>query len=181
MTKKIQRLGYEIDGVEIRNISSFEDNRGSFREVWRKKESEITFVQDSFSVSKLGVLRGIHYQINKPQAHLVTLMYGEIFDVSVDLRKNSRTFGNWLGLFINENHQIFLPKGVAHGFCVLSDKAKIYYKCSDYFDRENEGGIIWNDKSLNIQWPIKPIIISEKDKKFLSYHEVLEKNLLPNI
>ena len=181
MTERIKKLGNDIDDVEIRNISSFKDNRGSFREVWRKNESDINFVQDNFSVSKLGVLRGIHYQINKPQAHLVTLIYGKIFDVSVDLRRNSRTFGNWLGFFINENHQIFLPKGVAHGFCVLSDEAKIHYKCSDYFDKENEGGIIWNDKSLNIQWPIKPKIISEKDNNFLSYNEVIEKNLLPNI
>lgn len=181
MTKKIKKLGNDIDDVEIRNISSFKDNRGSFREVWRKNESDVNFVQDNFSVSKSGVLRGIHYQINKPQAHLVTLLYGKIFDVSVDLRRNSRTFGNWLGFFINENYQIFIPKGVAHGFCVLSDEAKIHYKCSDYFDGENEGGIIWNDKSLNIQWPIKPKIISEKDKNFLSYHEVLDKNLLPNI
>ena len=112
---------------------------------------------------------------------MVTLIYGKIFDVSVDLRRNSKNFWKWLGFFINENHQIFLPKGVAHGFCVLSDEAKIHYKCSDYFDRENEGGIIWNDKSLNIQWPIKPKIISEKDNNFLSYNEVIEKNLLPNI
>ena len=158
-----------IDGLLIIEPKVFADPRGMFYEVYsenRYNEHGIPrFVQDNHSVSKKGVLRGLHYQVNSEQDKLVRVTQGEIFDVAVDIRKQSPTYGNWWGLSLSEmnNLQLYIPVGFAHGFCVLSESAEVLYKCSDYYSPEDERGIVWNDPDLAIDWPIKDPILSEKD------------------
>ena len=126
------------------------------------------FVQDNQSSSRRGVLRGLHFQKNHPQAKLVRVLKGEVFDVAVDLRKGSKTYGRWVGVLLSEeNHrQFMIPRGFAHGFVVVSETAEFAYKCDDFYHPEDEGGIIWNDPDVNIVWPeVGKIILSEKDKK----------------
>jgi len=151
----------------------FGDNRGYFMESYNKKEFErlglhYDFVQDNQSKSKKGVLRGLHFQKNYPQAKFVRVLEGEVFDVAVDLRKNSKTYGKWFGVILSdENKRMFMiPRGFAHGFVVLSETATFTYKCDEFYHPEDEGGIIWDDKDINIDWPIdfEPLL-SEKDKK----------------
>jgi len=157
----------------------FGDNRGYFMESYNKKEFErlglhYDFVQDNQSKSKKGVLRGLHFQKNYPQAKFVRVLEGEVFDVAVDLRKNSKTYGKWFGVILSdENKRMFMiPRGFAHGFVVLSETATFTYKCDEFYHPEDEGGIIWDDKDINIDWPIdfEPLL-SEKDKKNLSLRE----------
>ena len=158
-----------IDGLLIIEPKVFADPRGMFYEVYsenRYNEHGIPrFVQDNHSVSKKGVLRGLHYQVNSEQDKLVRVTQGEIFDVAVDIRKQSPTYGKWWGLSLSEmnNLQLYIPVGFAHGFCVLSESAEVLYKCSDYYSPEDERGIVWNDPDLAIDWPIKDPILSEKD------------------
>ena len=158
-----------IDGLLIIEPKVFADPRGVFYEVYsenRYNEHGIPrFVQDNHSVSKKGVLRGLHYQVNSGQNKLVRVTQGEIFDVAVDIRKQSPTYGNWWGLSLSEmnNLQLYIPVGFAHGFCVLSESAEVLYKCSDYYSPKDERGILWNDPNLAIDWPIKDPILSEKD------------------
>ena len=158
-----------IDGLLIIEPKVFADPRGVFYEVYsenRYNEHGIPrFVQDNHSVSKKGVLRGLHYQVNSGQNKLVRVTQGEIFDVAVDIRKQSPTYGNWWGLSLSEmnNLQLYIPVGFAHGFCVLSESAEVLYKCSDYYSPEDERGILWSDPDLAIDWPIKDPILSEKD------------------
>ncbi|HFP1804837.1 dTDP-4-dehydrorhamnose 3,5-epimerase, partial [Escherichia coli] len=125
----------------------------------------LDFVQDNRSSSSQNVLRGLHFQKTKPQGKLVTVTKGEVFDVAVDLRKDSRTFGQYESVILTEeNKKIFyIPPGFAHGFCVLSNKADFLYKCTDFYDPNDEGGIIWNDSSLSIEWPVNAPILSKKD------------------
>ena len=126
------------------------------------------FVQDNQSSSRRGVLRGLHFQKNHPQAKLVRVLKGEVFDVAVDLRKGSKTYGHWVGVLLSEeNHrQFMIPRGFAHGFVVVSETAEFAYKCDDFYHPEDEGGIIWNDPDVNIVWPeVGEIVLSEKDKK----------------
>ena len=126
----------------------------------------IYYVQDNDSKSSKGVLRGLHYRIEPEQAKLVRVIRGEVFDVVVDIRKNSPTFGKWQGFILSDsNHlQLYIPVGFAHGFCVLSDTAEFLYKVSEYYSAEKEKGIIWNDPDIGIDWPISDPILSEKDK-----------------
>ena len=158
-----------IEGLLIIEPKVFADPRGVFYEVYsenRYNEHGIPrFVQDNHSVSKKGVLRGLHYQVNSGQNKLVRVTQGEIFDVAVDIRKQSPTYGNWWGLSLSEmnNLQLYIPVGFAHGFCVLSESAEVLYKCSDYYSPEDERGILWSDPDLAIDWPIKDPILSEKD------------------
>ena len=158
-----------IDGLLIIEPKVFVDPRGMFYEVYsenRYKECGIPcFIQDNHSVSKKGVLRGLHYQVNPGQGKLVRVTRGEVFDVAVDIRKQSPTYGKWWGLSLSEtnNFQLYIPIGFAHGFCVLSESAEVLYKCSDYYSPENERGILWNDPDLAIDWPVKDPILSEKD------------------
>ena len=161
----------EIPEVMLVTSKSFPDKRGFFLENFKNSEftsNEIKtkFVQDNFSHSIKGVLRGLHYQKNpKAQAKLVTALRGEIFDVAVDIRKNSPTYGKWVGeILSNENHKsLYIPEGFAHGFSVLSKEADVFYKVSNEYSQENEGGIKWNDPTINISWAIEQPIISEKD------------------
>ena len=127
-----------------------------------------TFVQDNLSYSLKNTLRGLHFQIKHPQAKLIQVISGEIFDVAVDLRSGSATFGKWTGIHLSDENkrQLFIPKGFAHGFCVLSEFALFYYKCSDFYAPEDEGGVIWSDPDIGIEWPVENPIISKKDNQF---------------
>ena len=132
------------------------------------------FVQDNQSKSKAGVLRGLHFQKTHPQAKLVRVLEGEVFDVAVDLRKNSKTYGKWVGVVLSaeNNKQFMIPRGFAHGFLVLSETATFAYKCDDFYHPEDEGGIMWNDETVSIKWPeVKEILLSEKDTKHPSLKE----------
>ena len=183
MAFKFKKL--EIKDVILIEPQIFSDNRGQFFEIF--KESELIsngidkkFVQDNLSHSIHGVLRGLHYQKNpKAQAKLVTVIKGQIFDVAVDLRKNSPTFGKCVGEIISDDEHklLYIPEGFAHGFCVLSDEADVLYKVNTEYSPEHEKGIIWNDLTLNIQWPIKNPIISNKDDK-LSTFKNLDSNFV---
>ena len=150
----------------------FGDDRGWFFEAYNKNDFDknglkYAFVQTNQSQSKKGVLRGLHFQKRFPQAKLVRVISGEVFDVAVDLRKGSSTYGKWFGVLLSSNNKkmLMIPRGFAHGFLVLSDSATFEYLCDDFYHQEDEGGIIWNDPDIDIVWPvIDNIFLSEKDK-----------------
>ena len=170
-----------IEGLKIISPAVFGDARGYFMETYNYndfKEAGIqeVFVQDNQSASKRGVLRGLHFQIQHPQAKLVRVIRGEVFEVAVDLRKDSPTYGQWHGEILSEENkkQFFVPKNFAHGFLVLSEYAEFCYKCTDFYHPGDEGGIIYNDPAIGIQWPIPEgmeLIFSEKDTKWGSLAE----------
>lgn len=165
-----------IDGVIIIEPTVFGDERGYFMETYQKEEFkqlglDVDFVQDNQSSSHKGVLRGLHFQYTQPQGKLVRVISGEVFDVAVDLRKDSPTYGKWEGVTLSAENkkQFYIPPGFAHGFVVLSDSAEFTYKCTDYYKADDEGGIQWDDPEIGINWPIDDIdeiILSEKDKKW---------------
>jgi len=163
----------DIPDVILIEAQSFPDDRGFFLEgfkesVFATNGINTKFVQDNFSYSVRGVLRGLHYQKNpKAQAKLVIALMGEIFDVAVDIRKNSPTYGKWVGEILSEqNHRLlYIPEGFAHGFCVLGEKANVLYKVNNEYSPEHEKGIIWNDNEVNITWPIDKPILHEKDQQ----------------
>ncbi|MGN0606277.1 MAG: dTDP-4-dehydrorhamnose 3,5-epimerase [Oscillospiraceae bacterium] len=169
-----------IDGVYTIDVRTYGDKRGYFMETYNQKSfikagSDYNFVQDNQSSSVKGVLRGLHFQKNYPQAKLVRVISGEVFDVAVDLRRNSRTYGKWIGVFLSgENQrQLLIPRGFAHGFLTLSEYAVFSYKCDEFYHPEDEGGIIWNDSDIGIDWPYSDdIILSEKDKNNPSLSEI---------
>lgn len=158
----------------------FEDDRGFFLESYHYlKYSEIagikfSFVQDNHSHSQKGVLRGLHFQKNNPQGKLVSVIKGCVYDVAVDIRKKSKTYGSWEAFELSEKNkkQLWVPPGFAHGFVVLSESADVVYKCTDYYDSSDEGSIIWNDNTLNIDWPITNPILSHKDSNALSFIDI---------
>lgn len=164
----------KIEGVYIIETKVFGDNRGYFMETYNKKQFEdaglnMTFVQDNESKSSKGVLRGLHFQRKHSQGKLVRVTKGKVFDVGVDLRKGSPTYGQWEGVILSDENkrQFYIPEGFAHGFLVLSDEAVFNYKCTDLYAPEYDGGVMWNDPDINIQWPLEDIenvILSEKDK-----------------
>ncbi len=166
-----------IAGLKVIEPAVFGDERGYFMETYHYndfKEAGIDcdFVQDNQSASKRGVLRGLHFQINYPQDKLVRAVSGEVFDVAVDLREGSETFGKWFGVILSAENkkQFFIPKGFAHGFVVLSDYAEFCYKVTDFYHPNDEGGILWKDEKIGIDWPLpqgmteKDLIMSDKDK-----------------
>ena len=171
MSFKFERT--EIEGVYIIEPQKFGDHRGYFMETYNESEFNkaglnYKFVQDNQSKSKAGVLRGLHFQKTHPQAKLVRVLEGEVFDVAVDLRKNSKTYGKWVGVVLSaeNNKQFMIPRGFAHGFLVLSETATFAYKCDDFYHPEDEGGIMRNDETVSIKWPeVKEILLSEKDTK----------------
>lgn len=173
-----------IDGLVIITPDVFNDNRGYFYESYNEKKLNkigifTKFVQDNHSFSKHGVLRGLHVQINPPQTKLVRVVTGEIFDAVVDLRVDSKTFGNVFYDILSETNrkQIYIPGGCAHGFLVLSESATVNYKVSNYWNKANEYGILWKDSDANIPWPINlvcNIILSEKDNKNITIKEYLK-------
>lgn len=162
----------KLKGVYIIDVKTYGDNRGYFMETYKEDDFkaaglDYSFVQDNQSSSRKGVLRGLHFQKNHPQAKLVRVLKGEVFDVAVDLRKGSETYGQWVGAVLSEENkrQFMIPRGFAHGFLVLSDYAEFAYKCDDVYHPEDEGGIMWNDPAIGIEWPdAGELILSEKDK-----------------
>ena len=173
---KFKIIKSEFEGVFTVEPTVFGDERGYFMETYNENDFkaegiDLTFVQDNQSKSSKGVLRGLHFQYTQPQGKLVRVIKGEVFDVAVDLRKQSQTYGKWIGEILSEENkkQLFVPEGFAHGFFVLSDEAEFVYKCTDFYNGEDEGGIIWNDPDIAIDWPLgdigeENIILSEKDK-----------------
>ncbi len=163
----------DILGVLIIEPKVFGDNRGFFVETYQKEHFraagiDVDFVQDNQSRSTQGVLRGLHYQTRRPQGKLVRCTRGEVFDVAVDIRENSPTFGKWVGVMLSEeNHrQLYIPSGLAHGFCTLSEIADFEYKCTDFYDPGHEAGIRWDDPLFAIDWPIVDPQLSERDKEW---------------
>ena len=156
----------KIEGLIILKTKIFKDSRGFLKEVYQRRILKKNFVFDVMSKSKKGVLRGLHVQTKHSQAKLITVTHGKIFDVAVDLRKKSRTFGKYYSLIISEDSDfsLYIPKGFAHGFLCLSNKCTVNYKCSTYRNSKSEKTLKWNDKTLNIRWPVKSPILSNKDK-----------------
>ena len=172
---KFNFIKTEIEGVFIIEPTAFVDDRGYFMETYREKEFieggvNAKFVQDNQSRSKKGVLRGLHFQKTKPQGKLVRVLEGAVYDVAVDIRKDSETYGKWYGVLLSEENkkQFYVPEGFAHGFVVVSDFATFAYKCTNYYDPTDEGAIIYNDPTLNINWNEYydgEFLLSEKDLK----------------
>lgn len=162
----------KLEGCVIIEPKVFGDERGFFLETYHEERYiqagiKERFVQDNRSSSSYGVLRGLHFQKSKPQGKLVSVTHGQVFDVAVDLRPGSETFGMHETIILSSENklQFYIPPGFAHGFCVLSDTADFQYKCTDYYDPNDESGILWNDSSLNIVWPLSEPVLSEKDSK----------------
>lgn len=180
---KFKFMETSIEGVYIIEPTVFGDERGYFMETYQEREFKeaginATFVQDNQSKSKRGVLRGLHFQRTKPQGKLVRVIRGEVFDVAVDLRRDSETYGKWEGVTLSEDNkkQFYIPEGFAHGFIVLSDEAEFTYKCTDFYDANDEGGILWNDPEIGVEWPLEgvdEITLSEKDKKWKPLEETV--------
>ena len=175
----------KLPGVVIVEPQVFGDSRGFFQETWQKSRYEESgiremFVQDNLSFSTRGVLRGLHYQNPNTQGKLVSVIQGEVFDVAVDIRVGSPNFGQWEGVHLSgKNHrQLWVPPGFAHGFCVLSDTAYFMYKCTDVYNHLAEGGILWNDPDIGIEWPLREVTLSDKDKVYSRLKEV-ESGRLP--
>ena len=173
-----------LNGVRIIDLKAHEDQRGFFMEYYhwnRYNQLGISqrFVQDNLSFSMQNTLRGLHYQLKTPQAKLVQAVTGEIYDVAVDIRVGSATYGKWTGVHLSgENkRQMYIPEGFAHGFCVLSQTAHVLYKCSDFYSPEDEGGISWADSDIAIDWPVQNPIISEKDRNFPRLSELPPEKL----
>lgn len=172
----------EIEGLKVLTPQVFGDNRGYFMETYQYEDFKAVgipqvFVQDNQSASKRGVLRGLHFQKQYPQDKLVRVIRGEVFDVAVDLRKGSATYGKWFGVRLSEENrrQLFIPKNFAHGFLVLSDYAEFCYKCSDFYHPNDEGGIAYNDPDIGVEWPIPEgmeLIMSDKDTKWGGLREL---------
>ena len=165
-----------IEGLHIIEPAVFPDERGYFMETYNQKDFEeaglgMTFVQDNQSMSVKGVLRGLHFQKQYPQGKLVRVVRGKVFDVAVDLRKDSQTYGKWFGVELSAENkkQFYIPEGFAHGFLVLSEEAEFCYKCTDFYHPGDEGGIKWDDPDIGIEWPFEEgteLVISEKDQKW---------------
>jgi dTDP-4-dehydrorhamnose 3,5-epimerase len=162
-----------LPGVLLIEPRVFVDDRGFFLELYRQSRYaeaglDVTFVQDNFSRSSRGVLRGLHYQIEHPQGKLVTVITGEVYDVVVDIRRGSPTFGQWFGCVLTaaDHRQLFIPAGFAHGFCTLSEGADVFYKCTDVYCPEDEAGLLWSDPEVGINWPVTTPTLSTKDAAF---------------
>ena len=177
-----------IAGLKVIEPTVFGDARGYFMESYNKNDFteagiDCEFVQDNQSASRKGVLRGLHFQLQYPQDKLVRVIRGTVFDVAVDLRRGSETFGKWYGIELSEENkkQFFIPKDFAHGFLVLSDYAEFCYKVTDFYHPNDEGGLMWNDPTIGVEWPMpegmgaEELILSDKDKVNWSYEEFLEK------
>jgi dTDP-4-dehydrorhamnose 3,5-epimerase len=173
-----------IEDVLIIEPQVFQDERGYFLEVYRLNRFKSAglpdrFVQDNLSFSVKNTLRGLHFQVTRPQAKLVQVISGEIFDVAVDIRPTSPTFGRWVSVLLTENNkrQVFIPEGFAHGFYVLSDGAHVAYKCSDFYDADDEGGIRWSDPAIGIEWPATHPLVSAKDDRLPVIDDIAPEKL----
>lgn len=161
-----------LPGVLIIEPRVFRDERGFFLETYHARRYheaglDATFVQDNHSRSTRGTLRGLHWQAERPQGKLVRVLLGEIYDVAVDIRPDSPTFGKWVGFTLSADNfrQAWIPPGFAHGFCVTSEVAEVEYKCTDFYDPASERGLIWNDPEVGIEWPIQDPILSLRDRE----------------
>ena len=163
----------KIKGLVLLSTNIYKDRRGFFKEIEKEKILKKKFVFDCFSYSKKNTLRGLHLQTKNSQAKIVTVVQGKILDVVVDLRKKSKTYGKYFSIRIsqNSNFSIYIPENFAHGFLCLSKECAVYYKCTKYRDKNSETTIKWNDKKLNIKWPIKRPILSEKDKQGIKFDD----------
>ncbi len=170
----------DIEEVVIIEPKLFGDERGFFMESFNsvRYQNEVgikqKFVQDNHSRSSKGVLRGLHFQKDKPQGKLVRVISGEVFDVAVDIRSGSKTYGKWVGVTLSaeNNSQLWIPPGFAHGFLTMSETADFEYKCTDYYDPTDEGCLIWNDEAVNIAWPLDNPTLSEKDQRGLNLEDL---------
>lgn len=181
---KITVTRCDIEGLCVIEPTVFKDERGYFMETYNyndfKAEGlDMVFVQDNQSMSTRGVLRGLHFQKQFPQGKLVRVVRGKVFDVAVDLRSASKTYGKWFGVELSDENkkQFYIPEGFAHGFLVLSDVAEFTYKCTDFYHPGDEGGVIWNDPDIGIDWPLQEgvdMIISDKDKKWQGFKETFK-------
>ncbi len=168
----MKTIATPIAGLVVLEPDIYEDERGFFLESFHRGKYrdfgiDRDFVQDNLSFSKRNVLRGLHFQVRRPQAKLVQAVFGEVFDVAVDIRKDSGTFGKWFGIVLSgENmRQMFIPEGFAHGFCVTSETAMFSYKCSDIYVPGDEGGLLWSDPDVGIDWPFHDPLLSDKDRR----------------
>ena len=175
-----------LEGFLIVEPNCYKDDRGFFLETYQEdiyKAAGITdkFVQDNQSRSIKGVIRGMHFQVNRPQAQIVTIMRGLVFDVGVDLRQNSPTFGRWHGVELSDvgQRQVYMAPGIAHGFCVLSDWADLHYKVSRFYDPDDECGLVWNDSEVNIDWPSITPLIHQRDATYQSLSQLIDSHQLP--
>ena len=172
---KITVTPCDIEGLYVIEPTVFKDERGYFVETYNQNDMkeaglDMVFVQDNQSMSTRGVLRGLHFQKQFPQGKLVRVVRGKVFDVAVDLRSDSKTYGKWFGVELSAENmkQFYIPEGFAHGFLVLSDEAEFCYKCTDFYHPGDEGGLAWNDPEIGVEWPLEEgvdLIISEKDQK----------------
>lgn len=173
---KITVTPCDIEGLYVIEPTVFKDERGYFVETYNQNDMkeaglDMVFVQDNQSMSIRGVLRGLHFQKQFPQGKLVRVVRGKVFDVAVDLRSDSKTYGKWFGVELSAENmkQFYIPEGFAHGFLVLSDEAEFCYKCTDFYHPGDEGGLTWNDPEIGVEWPLEEgvdLIISEKDQKW---------------
>lgn len=173
---KITVTPCDIEGLYVIEPTVFKDERGYFLETYNQNDMkeaglDMVFVQDNQSMSTRGVLRGLHFQKQFPQGKLVRVVRGKVFDVAVDLRSDSKTYGKWFGVELSAENmkQFYIPEGFAHGFLVLSDEAEFCYKCTDFYHPGDEGGLAWNDPEIGVEWPLEEgvdLIISEKDQKW---------------
>jgi dTDP-4-dehydrorhamnose 3,5-epimerase len=177
-------LTCDIAGLLIIELKVFGDARGFFLESYnerRYREAGINagFVQDNVSFSRRGILRGVHFQNPNPQGKLLQVLQGEVFDVAVDVRRSSPTFGKWHGLVLSSENkrQFYIPPGFAHGFCVVSAVAQVEYKCTDLYDPASEVGIAWNDPAIGIRWPVREPLLSDRDRGHPTLAELKERLL----
>ena len=180
----MQRIETALPGVLELRLKVFRDPRGFFMETYHREKFKAlgihdSFVQDNHSCSSKGTLRGLHYQLHHPQAKLCRVIEGEAYDVALDIRVGSPTFGKWAGLLLSakEQNEIYIPAGFAHGFAALTDNVQFLYKCSDFYDPADERGILWNDPALGISWGISDPLISEKDARYLPLASTALENL----
>ena len=173
-----------LEGVVIVEPDVFGDDRGFFMETWHAHRYHAhglpeVFVQDNVSFSQKGVLRGLHFQNPSPQGKLVTVLQGEVFDVAVDIRRGSVTFGKWVGEVISSENkrQLYVPEGFAHGFLVLSDQALVNYKCTTFYDKQADAGIRWDDPDIGIEWPVDEPVLSAKDASAPCLSDLSEERL----
>ena len=169
-------INTNFKGLKIYKKKIYIDRRGYTRELFKNSLIKKKFPFEILSLSKKNVIRGLHLQIKKPQGKFITVLRGKIFDVVVDCRKKSKTFGKYFSILLteNENKSLYIPEGFAHGYCSLTNNSLLHYKMTDYRNKKLEKGILWNDINLNIKWPIKKPIISSKDKNNLSFKEYIE-------
>jgi len=175
-----------LPGVLLIEPDVFGDHRGYFMESWNRRRYgeaglDRDFVQDNLSLSRRGILRGLHYQWPQPQGKLVQVLQGAVFDVAVDIRRGSPTFGQWVGYELSaDNHlQLFVPEGFAHGFCVLSEQALFAYKCTDFYNPDTEHSLLWNDPDIGIEWPLTDPLLSDKDAAAAPLNETGRADLPP--